>query len=255
VSGSRIDELSRRLAQDPGSRLFARLAEEHRQAGELAEAVRIARSGLVAHPVYPAARLTLGRALLSSGDARAALGELEAALRQAPGSILASRFLAEALEAVGDLQGALRQYATTLSLAPGDREIEARLGALRTRLEALPPAAEPATSAAGGSGAPVRGPSEREADADDGAPSPTATPFSSPTLAELYLRQGFLERAIGVYRQVVAEKPGNERALARLGEIEALARQREGAQADGRRRMLERTIGCLEALLGAARRR
>ena len=45
VADSRIDDLRRRLERDPGSRLFAQLAEEHRKAGELAEAIRVARGG------------------------------------------------------------------------------------------------------------------------------------------------------------------------------------------------------------------
>ena len=109
LADSRIDELRRRLERDPGSRLFAQLAEEHRKAGEHAEAIRVARAGLVQHPSYPSARLTLGRALLDSGDASGARVELEAALRDAPDNILASRFLGQALEALGELGPALVQ--------------------------------------------------------------------------------------------------------------------------------------------------
>ena len=97
MADSRIDELRRRIERDPGSRLFAQLAEEHRKAGEHAEAIRVARAGLVQHPAYPSARLTLGRALLDSGDPARARVELETALRDAPDNILASRFLGQAL--------------------------------------------------------------------------------------------------------------------------------------------------------------
>ena len=60
------------------------------------------------HPAYPSARLTLGRALLDSGDAAGARAELESALRDAPDNILASRYLAQAREQLGDLKGARR---------------------------------------------------------------------------------------------------------------------------------------------------
>ena len=147
---SRIDELQRRLEREPGSRLFAQLAEELRKSGEFAEAIRVARGGLAQHPNYPSARMTLGRALLDSGDAAAAKVEFEAVLRGSPDNILASRLLAEALEAVGDSSAALEQYRAALVLAPGDRVLEGRLGKLEQRIKAPPPpAAAPAAGATG----------------------------------------------------------------------------------------------------------
>ncbi|HEY2943404.1 MAG TPA: DUF4388 domain-containing protein [Vicinamibacteria bacterium] len=91
----RIEELRRRLEKDPVSRLFAQLAEELRKEGELEEAIRISREGLQKHPFYPSARMTLGRALLDSGDLDAAKVEFEAVLQGAPDNLLARRFLEE----------------------------------------------------------------------------------------------------------------------------------------------------------------
>jgi tetratricopeptide (TPR) repeat protein len=149
VADTRIDELRRRLERDPGSRLFAQLAEELRKAGDLAEAVRVARAGLAQHPSYPSARLTLGRALLDSGEAGSARVELESALRDAPDNILASRFLAQAQEALGDLGGAAERYRKTLLMAPGDRQVQAALSALEARLAGPPPLPPGATRAPG----------------------------------------------------------------------------------------------------------
>jgi hypothetical protein len=92
-----------------------------------------------------------------------------------------------------------------------------------------------------------------EARAPQEVTSPTGTPFSSSTLAELYLRQGLVERAVEVYRRVVAEEPGNARARSRLAELEGPPSP-SGARA-ARRAALERTIARLEALLAAVRRR
>jgi tetratricopeptide (TPR) repeat protein len=130
----RIDDLRRRLEREPGSRVFAQLAEELRKGGQLPEAIRVARQGLLNHPAYPSARMTLGRALLDSRDLRGARSEFEAVLRGAPDNILASRYLAECLEALGDLGSALLQYRATLRLSPGDRNIEAQIRGLEERL-------------------------------------------------------------------------------------------------------------------------
>jgi tetratricopeptide (TPR) repeat protein len=141
VADTRIDELRRRLERDPGSRLFAQLAEELRKSGELVEAIRVSREGLAVHSSYPSARLTLGRALLESGDAAGGRAELESALREAPDNILASRFLAQAREALGDLKGALEQYQKTLQMAPGDRQVQAQLAAVEAKLRSAGSAA------------------------------------------------------------------------------------------------------------------
>ena len=87
----RVEELRRRLDKEPGSRLFAQLAEELRKEGELGEAIRVSRTGLSLHPNYPSARMTLGRALLDSGDLPAARAEFEAVLRGAPDNIQIGR--------------------------------------------------------------------------------------------------------------------------------------------------------------------
>jgi hypothetical protein len=80
-----------------------------------------------------------------------------------------------------------------------------------------------------------------------------AAPFSSSTLAELYVKQGLPERAAEVYRQLLAEEPENQRARVRLAELESGLPGGDARAA--RRRALERTIAGLEALLAAVRRR
>lgn len=401
MADTRIDDLRRRLERDPGSRLFAQLAEEYRKSGNHADAVRVARAGLAQHPSYPSARLTLGRALLDSGDAAGARAELESVLKEAPDNILASRFLGQALEKLGELAPALLQLQKTLKMAPGDRQLESQIASLQARVTsgppppaapAAPPPAEPAqvppmswdvtapmrpeagaapaaesealpptirirapdygawgrrapgppplpATAAPAAGtpagpppapvsplavterlpastsdayesdvaptippaqtpsfglvdetavptlppgalateetvfepepppepgtpaerapallaeAPAREPPPVEPAPAPGEPAASAgTPFSSSTLAELYLKQGLVERAVEVYRQLLVEEPANERARSRLAEIERTASS-DGRAA--RRRQLERTIAGLEALLAAVQR-
>jgi pentatricopeptide repeat protein len=152
----RLDDLRKRLEKEPGSRLFAQLAEELRKEGELEESIQVAREGLKKHPAYPSARMTLGRALLDTGDLAAAKDEFEAVLKGAPDNILASRYLAECLEGLGDYEGATGRYKLTLQLAPGDKQAASRLHAVEEKLRetgsfkalpAIPPAAAPAAAA------------------------------------------------------------------------------------------------------------
>jgi tetratricopeptide (TPR) repeat protein len=83
----------------------------------------------------------------------------------------------------------------------------------------------------------------------------------SPTLAELYLNQGFREKALEVYRRLLEKDPANDRARARLAELErpapvsappATAASPDLEQArQARRQALERTIERLESLRAA----
>ena len=86
-------------------------------------------------------------------------------------------------------------------------------------------------------------------------PAATSPALSSSTIAELYLRQGLTERAREVYRQVLAEDPGNERARAGLHDLDAAAALGGPvAERAARRAALQRTIEALEAMLAAVRR-
>jgi tetratricopeptide (TPR) repeat protein len=394
VANPRIDDLRKRLEKEPGSRLFAQLAEELRKEGELGEAIGVARDGLLRHPAYPSARMTLGRALLDNGELGPARVEFEAVLKGAPDNILASRFLGECLEGLGDLAGAQARYKATLLLSPGDRQVQGRLEELEAKLRRrlaggggahvphaleddrpIPVAQvdEPMVLESAHQGRGVEsGPAASFERAEDEPPpipvadleesfelerpyeAPVPTPWktesftptreavfeedaatippgsafreptdvgsapalpepvaaeppeevfvepeplheepetvaaedlvesaaeppgqaslSSSTLAELYFNQGFSAKAIDVYRQLLDREPGNERARARLTELEAFERHLEaeegalpveagtagrGAAADPqalRRQAIEQTIARLEGLLAALRK-
>jgi predicted Zn-dependent protease len=91
----RIEELRRRIQKDPASIAFAQLAEEHRRAGQLEDAVRVCRAGLAQHPAYLSARITLGRTLLEMAKYDEAATEFEYVLKAAPDNLTAVRELAD----------------------------------------------------------------------------------------------------------------------------------------------------------------
>ena len=121
---SRIDELRRRVQNDPASIAFAQLAEEYRRAGQTDDAVRICREGLTRHPGYLSARVTLGRALLDLGEQAEARGEFEFVVAEAPENLAAVRGLAEICHRDGQLSEALSYYERALALSRHDPEIE-----------------------------------------------------------------------------------------------------------------------------------
>jgi len=97
----RIEELRRRVEADPASIAFAALAEEYRRLGRHDEAVETCLAGLQRHPAYLSARVTLGRALLETGDFDSAREQFEMVLRSAPENIAATRGLDQIHERLG----------------------------------------------------------------------------------------------------------------------------------------------------------
>ena len=89
-------------SRTPASIAFAALAEEYRRAGRFEEAIAACTAGLVRHPAYLSAHVTLGRALLEVGRFEDAREELEHVLRLAPENLAAIRGLAEIHHRRGD---------------------------------------------------------------------------------------------------------------------------------------------------------
>ena len=111
----RIEELKRRVQSDPASIAFAALAEEYRRAGRFDEAIETCTSGLIRHPAYLSAHVTLGRALMDTGRLQDAKRELESVLKIAPENLAAIRGLAE-------IHDRLREegHAQAAASAPGE---------------------------------------------------------------------------------------------------------------------------------------
>ncbi|MDP9336905.1 MAG: tetratricopeptide repeat protein [Actinomycetota bacterium] len=98
----RIEELKRRVHSDPASIAFAALAEEYRRAGRFEDAIETCTAGLIRHPSYLSAHVTLGRALIEVGRLEDARNELEYVLRLAPENLAAIRGLAEIHDRLGE---------------------------------------------------------------------------------------------------------------------------------------------------------
>jgi tetratricopeptide (TPR) repeat protein len=120
---SRLENLRRRVQQDPASIAFAQLAEEYRRAGRYQDAINVCRAGLGIHPGYLSARVTLGRALIELDQLDDAQTELQIVLKSAQENFAAIRGLAEIYHRRGALNDALTQYRAALNLAPNDPDL------------------------------------------------------------------------------------------------------------------------------------
>ena len=135
----RLEDLRRRVQQDPSSIAFAQLAEEYRRAGQAQDAVDASRAGLAIHPTYLSARVTLGRALLELNQLDDARQEFELVRKSAPDNLAAIRGLAEIYHRSGSLVDALAQYRAALALARNDPDLEQTVKELESQVEPQQP--------------------------------------------------------------------------------------------------------------------
>lgn len=140
----RIEELKRRVQSDPASIAFAALAEEYRRSERFEEAIATCTAGLVRHPSYLSAHVTLGRALIEVGRLDAAREELEYVLKLAPENLAAIRGLAEIHHRTGQDASEHSQTEETMAAAAPDvpsmtvAEIQAASGASSQSLATEP---------------------------------------------------------------------------------------------------------------------
>jgi tetratricopeptide (TPR) repeat protein len=144
AESARIEELRRRVGSDPASVAFAVLAEEYRRAGRYDDAIATCRTGLGRHPSYVSARVTLGRALVETGNYEDARHEFEHVLRLAPENLAAIRALAalherfdESAPSVAGAPAATVAASATLTGPAAESQPDAQAGASDAALSSL----------------------------------------------------------------------------------------------------------------------
>jgi len=140
----RLEQLKRRVQRDPASISFAALAEEYRRLGMFDEAIETCRAGLLRHPSYTSAKVTLGRALVETGAFDEASAELEQVLQSAPENLAAIRALADIHRRRGEVSDADHYNTSIPSLdipAPAPSEpIRLAVKSLPVDIDSVPPA-------------------------------------------------------------------------------------------------------------------
>jgi len=181
--------------RDPEGRAFVPLADAHRQWRDFDRALDVLREGLLRVPDLSSAHVVAAWTHEDRGDLAAA----EAAWTRV-------------LDLDAGNAGAIERLGRLLQAAGRTEEAEQLRGRLRA-LEGETPFA------------PVTGveDSPDEAPEHDAAPAVveggTALLPSTRTLAELFARQGYRDRAIEVYVRLAAERPGDPGLRARLEEL------------------------------------
>ena len=192
----KIDTFSQRLANAPHSRLFAPLADLLRQAGRLEDALELLDDGLVRHPEYLSALVIKGQTLLDAGRPDQARDVLVRVMALDSENILVLGLLtddAQNRRAWNELIPLLEKL--TILDPDHDRWPGALAEAREFAQREVPTALEPS--------------------------EPVDTDFSTLTLVDIYLAQGYRAKALEALSQMAAREPSREDILRRIAEIES----------------------------------
>ena len=194
-------QLEERFERAPSSRLFAPLADAYRKEGAIERAIELCEQGLERYPDYASAHVILGKCFYDKGATERAKAEFERVVEIDPENMVALRFLGNILLAEGDRDGAASFFRTLLSIDPTNGEAASALGELENEFRV------------------------REIDLGsnaDGSEGERSRDLATMTLAGIYASQGYYNKALGIYRDVLKREPDNAEArsmLERLGQL------------------------------------
>lgn len=259
------------LSSDPNSYCFAPLAELYRKAGLLDNAIATARKGIEIYPDYVGGHLALGRACLEKGEQAESRTALERVVRATPDNPVAQKLLSQIYIDSGEIVLARKALETILLLSPDDVECKEALDRLEQHGRSFEPETN-LLDVSGGAphgieedeflleeaeiieelsdevideGVGAEEPAQEEFEAfnldstepligedSEGTPESAPDPLQTATIAQLYIDQGFLKKALKIYRDLQDSNPDNvelrERIVdlkRRIDEDEARARE------------------------------
>jgi len=210
TGGSLIGKIGSYLqifAKDPSSTAFVPLAEAYRQIGLLDDALEAARLGTKMLPHFSPGFSTMGRILGQMGRIDEAMSAYAKALsidRQSQAALVGLARL-HLIRAERDMARKILKQAE--GFHPDDEKISDML----TALDLPRPWAEIKQASQ------IQEPVAQVETVTDkpGEPIPTAT------LAEIYVKQGLLDKAIKIYQDILAQAPDNEAARDRVLSLQA----------------------------------
>jgi len=119
-----VEYFSKKLEEDPTSRLFMPLAFAYLKLGKYDEVIDICSKGLDYHPDYIAAKVVLANAFMEKGMVEEAKLLLYDVVEKMPDNYRANKMLGDILRESGDILSATVYYRTALITSPEDFELK-----------------------------------------------------------------------------------------------------------------------------------
>ncbi len=233
-----IKTFEEKLAKSPDSFCFARLSEVYLKVGLIDDALHTARQGVAKHPGFISGQRALAMACHAKGLTNECLSALKRVTEAIPEDQLSQKLLGRLSNDIGDRDAARLAFRTVMEFAPDDVECQLELELLE-RPSGV--AASYVSSAEDDEeeiiedleileeldiyeeDSPEFESEFQKSTVESSAPAELKhDPLSTGTLAELYVSQGFIHKALDIYRTILADDPANSSVNARISELERL---------------------------------
>ncbi|HPD18443.1 MAG: tetratricopeptide repeat protein [Candidatus Goldbacteria bacterium] len=205
-----IEELKKKLSQNPDSLIFVPLADAYRKAGLHDEAVEVCKKGLEKHPSYTSARVVLGRIYIEKNKFDEAIQELQRVEAVDADNIMVHIMLGNTYLKKKMYAEAVEQFQKVISINPEDVEIQEKLKeALSAKQETTKIVKEEEKKE---TETPVK---KQEKPVE----KPKIDVQKSLKAAELYTKKEDFEKAIEIYRELLDMDQENIVVQQRLREV------------------------------------
>jgi tetratricopeptide (TPR) repeat protein len=216
----RIGSYLQIVAKDPSSTAFVPLAEAYRQVGLLDDALEAARLGTKMLPHFSPGFSTLGRILGQMGRIDEAMSAYARALSLDRQSQAALVGLARIHLIRGERDQARKILKEAVEFHPDDEKVTDMLNALDLprpwdKIKQAPQVQEPQ--------------GQQPSAIENSLAEAPAEPIPTATLAEIYVKQGLLEKATKIYQEILDQDPGNESVRERILQLQIPDEQAESA--------------------------
>lgn len=201
---SEISDLKKKLEENPEPSVFVSLADAYRKEGSLDEARKVCLQGIEKNPGHWNAHFVLGRIYQEQSKSREGVAEFKKVLEIDPENLMAHSFLGALFMKLEDYKAAIDEYQAVLTINPDDEEAQ----------ELLKTAIEKAASTPKEKTVPKENKEEKNQQKTDHG-------MASITMAELYFKQGHLEKALEVYEEILRKDPNHSAARQKVSELKA----------------------------------
>lgn len=213
MSGDTSEELKsllERFNKAPESRLFAPLADAYRKNGQIDEAIELCEKGLERYPEYASARVILGKCFYDKGATERARDEFARVLDIDPDNMVARKYMGEILLGEDRKEEAAEHLRRLLSIDPTNAEASRILEEIEAKFQV------------------------KEIDLSDKKQVRDERPgeLATMTLAGIYAAQGYYNKALKIYRDILEREPGNDEVQSMVEKLQTLLDSSERERGD-----------------------
>lgn len=203
-----LESLKERFERAGDSRLFAPLADAYRKYGDTAKAIELLEQGIEKFPRYASARVILGKCYYDTGATERAKAEFTRVLDIDPENMVALKYLGDISLAEDRRRDAVGFFRRLLAADPTNED------AARALREAEQPAIV------------------KEIDLADAKATRDERPreLATMTLAGIYASQGYYNKALGIYRDILEREPSNREAREMVEKLRAMLEAGESGE-------------------------